>query len=178
MLLAHRGQCAHGHLHRGQRKTIGLVGVRHLGIHRGPPVHRGHIVQSHLTGTRAGCYRQVNVSGPLRGKCRMKIWQWLQVDSTPAPVVKRLGDRVLHRVIGTNINVKAIGNLSQGPPQQDILEILSVSNKFHESESKQEKTACAPTPHKTTVPTSAFQLKQPHRITDHQGAQLAPPCSR
>ncbi len=63
----------------------------------------------------------------------MVIGDRLDVDAGPAVVIKRLGDGVVDGIVGANVDVEAVFDVSEGAPQADVFEVLCVGNERHES---------------------------------------------
>jgi hypothetical protein len=86
-------------------------GAVHLGdrcFGRGPAAHGRHVVQRQFAIRGAGGDGQVDVARALFFEGLVERWQRLDADAVPAGVVERLGDRVLDRVVGADVDVVAV----------------------------------------------------------------------
>jgi hypothetical protein len=53
----------------------------------------------------------------------------VDVDASPAPVVEGLGHRQVHRVVGADVDVSAVCDMAERPPEDDILAVLRVRDE-------------------------------------------------
>lgn len=51
---------------------------------------------------------------------------WFDVDPIPALFVEKLGDRMIERVVRTDVDIEAILNIFEGTMKADVLQELSV----------------------------------------------------
>ena len=125
VLLADGGQGArlHGvaaHVHAGVFALLGDGGFqcRQAGV--------GDAVERQVLGVFAGDALQVGVFGALFAQGLVVIGNGLDVDAGPAVVIKSLGDRVVDGIVGADVDVKAVFDVSEGAPQADVFEVLCV----------------------------------------------------
>ena len=94
-------------------------------------------IKGFLSVHRAGETRQIDVSQPLGREHAVIFAGRLDIDAAPTEIIEELGNGVLLRVVGPDINVKTIVNLRKSAAQNDVLSILGVgdavglSGRFH-----------------------------------------------
>jgi len=130
VFFADRGQCAcvdsealHVHAEvfaflRNDRVSGGQAGV-------------GNAVESQFARLVAGHALQRGVAGAMLAECVVVVLHRLDIDALPAAIIKGLGDRVVDRVVGADVDIKTVFKILQGAPQAYVLEILCVRNERH-----------------------------------------------
>lgn len=91
----------------------------------------GNAVESQFARLVAGHALQRGVAGAMLAEGVVVILHRFDVDALPAVIVEGLGDRVVDRVIGADVDVKTVFKILQGAPEANVLEILCVRNERH-----------------------------------------------
>src|SRR3954466_2633857 len=80
----------------------------------------------------ADSYPQVDISLSIFTQLSEYLGLRLDVDTSPAKLVERLGYGIEHRITGANINIESVHNAHQGAMQHDVFKVLRVGNERHE----------------------------------------------
>ena len=92
------------------------------------------LVEGVVVGAVAGEDPHVDVLWPLPHKVRMARGEGFNVDAAPMALVEGLGDRKVGRMVGTDVDIKALRDMPQRPMEHHVLDVLGVRDKrslFH-----------------------------------------------
>ena len=99
-----------------------------LGIKRGQPGAR-YLVQAGLAFRGACRDLQIDIAPAELYECLMKRGHRLDINSTPAPIIERTGDRVAVRIVGANVNIRSVLDVTERSMKHYVFKILRVADE-------------------------------------------------
>src|SRR5690348_15322936 len=74
---------------------------------------------------------QVDVARAILQQLAMPVLHGIQIDTTPAAIVERLGDRILNRILRPDIDIEPAFDMTQRAQQHDVFAVLRVGDELH-----------------------------------------------